>query len=63
MSESDNVNEIREQKRKELLEQAGAASESDPDPAGAPGEPVHIGSQEEFAETTRDGVVLADFYR
>ena len=62
MSESDDVNEIREQKRKELLEQAGVASDSDPEPAGTPEEPVYVGNQEEFAEITGDGVVLADFY-
>ena len=62
MSESNEVNDIREQKRKELLEQAGAASDADSEPAGTPDEPVHVGSQEEFAEVTGDGVVLADFY-
>ena len=62
MSESDDVNEIRERKRKELLERAGVASDSDPEPAGTPEEPVYVGSQEEFAEITGDDVVLADFY-
>jgi|APHM01.1.fsa_nt_gi thioredoxin len=58
MSDSDAVDEIREQKREELLDQTG----SDDEGTRAPDEPVHVESEDHFTELTGDGVVLADFY-
>lgn len=62
MSESDDADEIRERRRQELLEQAGETSEPDPVPAGTPDAPIHVETQDQFAEITAEGVVLADFY-
>ncbi len=59
MSDSDGVDDIREQKRKELLNQAqGDDSQS----SRSPDEPVHVEDTDHFSELTGDGVVLADFY-
>jgi thioredoxin 1 len=62
MSETDDVDEIRERKRKELLERAGEESDADPNSAETPDEPVHVESQAHFEDLTGEGVVLADFY-
>jgi len=62
MSETDDVDEIRERKRKELLERTGEAPDDDAAPAETPDEPVHVESQAHFGDLTGEGVVLADFY-
>jgi thioredoxin 1 len=61
MSESDRIDEIKEQKKQELLgEDDGDAAQTD---AGTPAEPIHIEGQEHFQEVlgTYD-VVFTDFY-
>ncbi|WP_435181976.1 thioredoxin [Halorussus sp. AFM4] len=65
MSE-DELESIRKQKRDELLGEAGGeAGETDEGEAtaGAPDEPVHVESVEQFSSVTTDyDVVLVDFY-
>ncbi|MFB6141849.1 MAG: thioredoxin [Halorientalis sp.] len=51
----DEVERIRERKKEELRAKLDGASE-------APSEPVHVGSEDEFAELTGEGVVLVDFH-
>src|SRR6056297_1604421 len=62
MSESDDADEIRERRRQELQEQVDETSEPDPAPADTPDDPVHVETRDQFAESTAEGVVLADFY-
>ena len=67
MSESDDIDAIRERKRAELLGQAtGRASgtdESTESAEPAPAEPIHVRSREHYEELTgKYDVVLADFY-
>jgi thioredoxin 1 len=52
-SDGNDVEEIREQKKEEL-EQKLADDSTD--------EPVHVGSADEFARETAEGVVLVDFH-
>ena len=52
MSDADDIDEIREQKREELAAKAGS-----------PADPVHVESQSHFEELLEDhGVVLVDFH-
>lgn len=63
MSESDDIDAIRERKRAELLGQGSGEADGSTDPAEAPGEPIHVRSREHFEELTGSyDVVLADFY-
>ncbi|MFB6242547.1 MAG: thioredoxin [Halobaculum sp.] len=74
MSDSDRIEEIREEKRQRLLSEQGggtaddAASEAsatapDEPATTAPDEPIHVGSAEEFSDVTeRYDVVFTDFY-
>ena len=66
MSDSDAIDEIREQRREELAKQTrtdgDGESETGPDRPGGPDEPVQVGSGDHFVELTDGGVVLADFY-
>ena len=52
-SDGNDVEEIREQKKEELKQQLADDS---------PDEPVHVGSADEFAQETADGVGLVDFH-
>jgi thioredoxin 1 len=63
MSDTDDIETIRAQKRERLLEQANAES-GDPSAAGGDtrSEPVHVGSPDEFQRLTSEGVVLVDFH-
>jgi len=55
MSDADDIDEIREQKREELAEQTGAPE--------SPDEPVHVESEAHLSELVNDHrVVLVDFY-
>jgi len=65
MSESDDIDAIREQRRQEIMQQAGGspapatATEASPSPS----EPIHVDSKAELAElVSTHKVVLADFY-
>ena len=64
MSESDDIDAIRERKRAELLGEATGETGGDAGAgASAPGEPIHVRSREHFEELTGQyDVVLADFY-
>jgi len=68
MSETDPVEEIREQKRQELLDRLqdsdDLSAESAPQQSNEPPEtPIHIDSTDHLTEvTTRHDVVLVDFY-
>lgn len=64
MSEtSDKIEEIREQKRAEIMDGDGADSETGTSSAVAPDEPVHIRSASHFEEVTNTyDVVLVDFH-
>ena len=64
MSESDDIDAIREQKRAELLEEtAGDVDDGSTSSEPAPDEPIHVRSREHFEELTGSyDVVLADFY-
>jgi thioredoxin 1 len=58
MSDSDTLDEIRAQKRAELL-----SGEGEEPAEAAPDSPVHIESTDHFEEVTGEyGVVLVDFY-
>ena len=61
MSEaSDRIEEIREQKREELMDETKSTGEPS---ETAPDEPIHVRSAEHFEEITSSyDVVLADFY-
>jgi thioredoxin 1 len=64
MSESDDIDAIREQKRKELKAQLGGddGKSSDDDPA-RPEAPVHVDGSEHLDRVTDEhDVVLVDFY-
>jgi len=52
-SDGNDVEEIRERKKEELKQKLADDS---------PGEPVHVGSADEFTRETAEGVVLVDFY-
>ena len=52
-SDGNDVEEIREQKKEELKQKLADDSTD---------EPVHVGSADEFAQETAEGVVLVDFY-
>lgn len=64
MSDPDAVDEIREQRRKELVNQTQTDGEGEDGATqpGGPDDPVQVESGDHFAELTEDGVVLADFY-
>ena len=65
MSESDDIDAIREKRLQELQQRAGGAQGSQPTGATEPGpsEPVHVHSKAELTELAgRHKVVLADFY-
>ncbi len=58
MSDEQPVEEIREQKKEELL-----GADNDQNKTSSPSEPVHIGGTDDLDETVaRDDVVLVDFY-
>jgi thioredoxin 1 len=59
MSDTDDIETIRAQKREKLLEQADSESEPADETAS---EPIHVGSPAEFEELTSEGVVLVDFH-
>jgi thioredoxin 1 len=61
MSDSETIEEIREQNRQELLEQAD--EETAPEATTTPDTPIHVDSESHFsAVTSEHGVVLVDFY-
>ena len=65
MSESDEIDAIRERKRQRLQQRAagGAVREGGEPAAGTPSEPVHVGSEAELTQLASEHeVVLADFY-
>jgi thioredoxin 1 len=66
MSESDELEEIRRQRREELerqLADAGAADAADDAGTGTPTEPIHVEGPDHLADLTADhDVVLVDFY-
>jgi thioredoxin 1 len=62
MSDTDEVEEIRAQKRDRLRRQASGDGAAESASDGTPDEPVHVEDQAHFADLTGDGVVLADFY-
>jgi len=65
MSDADTIEEIKERRREQLLDQLGTDGGADADDpaAGTPETPVHIESVDHFAEVTEGhDVVLVDFY-
>ena len=63
MSESDRIDDIREQKRRELLETETGEETDASTGAGTPDEPIHVGGTSEFDRLTADhDVVFVDFY-
>jgi len=54
MSDADDIDEIREQKKERLKSEL-----SGPD---SPTEPVHVEDTAQFRDLTADGIVLVDFY-
>jgi thioredoxin 1 len=58
MSESDDLEELRQLKREQLLNQDGSTLGQ----SGTPTEPVHITDQSHFQEVTQRGLVVVDFY-
>ena len=64
MSESDEIDAIRERRRAELLGGASGEPAAEADSTReAPGEPIHARSREHYEELTGSyDVVLADFY-
>jgi thioredoxin 1 len=63
MSETDDIDAIRERRRQELLQSSAGDGTDDRTGQRAPDEPVHVGSKaelEQLAATHR--IVLADFY-
>jgi thioredoxin 1 len=66
MSESDELEEIRRQRREELerqLADAGTADAAEDAGTGAPTEPIHVEGPDHLADLTADhDVVLVDFY-
>lgn len=63
MSESDDIDAIRERKLQELQQRAAGQPTRDQTPTAAPAEPVHVNSEAELAQLASDHqVVLADFY-
>ena len=63
MSESDRIEEIREQKRQELMtEGTDDTADTDGD-GGTPSEPIHVDGTGEFDDLTADhDVAFVDFY-
>lgn len=60
---SDNIEEIREQKRTELMGEGDGADDESTVSESAPTEPIHIRSAEQFDEvTSKYPVVLTDFH-
>jgi thioredoxin 1 len=64
MSDTDDIEEIRAQKRERLRRQAGqeASESTDAGTGETPTEPVHVSSPAEFEDLTSEGVVLVDFH-
>ena len=68
MSDADSIEEIREQKRQELMEslqdgEPSSGADTDGRPDTAPETPIHIDGVEHFNEVTAQyDVVLVDFY-
>ena len=68
MSDADSIEEIREQKRQELMEglqdgESSGGADTDSRPDAAPETPIHIDGVDEFNEVTAaHDVVLVDFY-
>jgi thioredoxin 1 len=63
MSESDDIDAIRERKRRELQQRADGQSTSVASSPATPTEPVHVDSKAELTQLAADHqVVLADFY-
>ena len=68
MSDADSIEEIREQKRQELMEslqdgEPSSGADTDGRPDAAPETPIHIDGVEHFNEVTAQyDVVLVDFY-
>ena len=64
MTDTDELEAIREQRRNDLLDRAGTGSgEPDGTDEGTPSEPVHVEGPDHLDElTARHRVVLADFY-
>lgn len=61
MSESDELDELRQRKRDELLNQQ-IQSSNQQQSTGTPTEPVYVRDPNHFQELTGDGLVLVDFY-
>jgi len=64
MSDADTIEEIKERRREQLLDQLGTDNGADDDSAaGTPDTPIHIESVDHFGEVTEGhDVVLVDFY-
>ena len=63
MSETDDIDAIRERRRRELLEGAGRGSTGDTEPRASPSEPVHVDSKADLERLAGEHhIVLADFY-
>jgi thioredoxin 1 len=59
MSDTDDIETIRAQKREKLRQQAEAETEQAEENSS---EPIHVGSPAEFEALTSEGVVLVDFH-
>ncbi|MFB6106218.1 MAG: thioredoxin [Halobacteriaceae archaeon] len=65
MSESDDLDAIRERRKQELMQQGddGSDGQSEPETASTPDDPVHVDGAGELDEVTaKYDVVLVDFY-
>jgi len=65
MSESDDIESIREKRRQELAEQVGGGQSTEPTAGGteAPAEPIHITGPDHFQDVTNTyDVVLVDYH-
>ena len=70
MSDADTIEDIKERRREQLLEQLNTGGElatddesAEESAAGTPDTPIHVESVEHFSEVTGDhDVVLVDFY-
>lgn len=70
MSDTDDLESIRERKRRDLVEQVGGGQSAGGDPsesseggAVAPSEPIHVTGPDHFAEVTNQyDVVLVDYH-
>lgn len=63
MSEGDEIEAIRERKRRELMGDSGATDGNHAESVAAPAEPIHVRGREHFEAVAGDhDVVLVDYY-